>query len=391
MKSARTSTFPLKGESRSTDSRFNPARLTFARTRRGLKKADLAKAVALTPRSITGYESGEFPPEPERLATIAAYLRFPAEFFCDEDQIEELTSDAVSFRALTKMSATLKNVALGAGAIAVQLDDWIQGKFALPPIDLPDLGRDMQPEAAAEALRKHWGLGEVPIRNMVHLLEAKGVRVYSLAIDAKEVDAFSMWRDGRPFVFLNTLKTAEHSRFDAAHELGHLVLHRHGQAHGQEAEKDANTFASAFLMPTKSILATQLRFPTLDSLIRAKRHWAVSVAALNYRLHSLGLTTEWINRSLCIQIAQAGYRTAEPESVQRETSQVLEKVFTALREDGITKGEIARDLRVDPQEIDELTYGLLRLGAVPERSGGAPASEIYVKDGQARGKLTLIK
>ena len=202
---------------------------------------------------------------------------------------------------------------------------------------------------------------------MVHLLEAKGVKVFSLAIDAKEVDAFSMWRDGTPYVFLNTQKSAEHSRFDAAHELGHLVIHRHGQPHGQEAEKEANAFASAFLMPEKSIRAKQLYFPTLDSLVKAKKHWKVSVSALNYRLHALGLTTEWANRSLCIQISQAGYRTHEPNEVQRETSQVLDKVFNALRTEGVSKADVARDLKITTYEIDELTYGLLKIGVVPER------------------------
>jgi Zn-dependent peptidase ImmA (M78 family) len=189
-----------------------------------------------------------------------------------------------------------------------------------------------------------------------------------LAIDAKEVDAFSLWWNGTPFVFLNTLKSAEHSRFDAAHELGHLIMHRHGQPHGLEAEKEANAFASAFLMPAKSVLATRLRFPTLDLLIKTKKNWAVSVAALNYRLHSLGLTTEWTNRNLCIQLSQAGYRTNEPNSIARETSLLLEKVFEALRADGIGKSDIARDLRLTNYELDELTYGLLRLGSVPDRS-----------------------
>ncbi|WP_090829012.1 XRE family transcriptional regulator [Nitrosovibrio tenuis] len=347
--------------------KFNPNRLTFARTRRGYKKADLAKKIGVTPRSMTGYESGEFPPELERLDQIAGALKFPRDFFFEEDPIEQIESDAVSFRAMSKMSATLKNMALGAGTIAVQLNSWIENKFQLPSPDLPELGRDIDSEAAAEALRKYWGLGEQAISNMVHLLEAKGVRVFSLAIEAKEVDAFSMWWDGTPFVFLNTQKSAEHSRFDAAHELGHLVMHRHGQPHGQEAEKEANTFASAFLMPSRSVMSKQFRFPTLDGLIKAKRYWSVSVAALNYRLHSLGLTSEWINRSLCIQISQAGYRTREPNEVQRETSQVLDKVFNALRTEGIGKGDIARDLKITPYEIDELTYGLLKIGPVPER------------------------
>jgi Zn-dependent peptidase ImmA (M78 family)/DNA-binding XRE family transcriptional regulator len=346
---------------------FNPSRLTFARNRRGYKKADLAKKIGVTPRSITGYESGEFPPELERLEQIAGALKFPREFFLEEEPIEQIESDAVSFRAMSKMSSTMRNMALGAGAVAVQLNSWIENKFQLPAQDLPELGRNIDPEAESEALRKCWGLGEQTISNMVHLLEAKGVRVFSLAIEAKEVDAFSMWWDGTPYVFLNTQKSAEHSRFDAAHELGHLVMHRHGQPHGQEAEKEANSFASAFLMPAKSVKSKQLCFPSLDGLIKAKRNWLVSVAALNYRLHTLGMTTEWINRSLCIQISQAGYRTHEPNEVPRETSQVLDKVFLALRAEGIGKGDIARELKISTYEIDELTYGLLKIGSVPER------------------------
>jgi Zn-dependent peptidase ImmA (M78 family)/DNA-binding XRE family transcriptional regulator len=361
--------------------------LTFARIRRGLKKSELAKKIGVTPRSITGYEAGEFPPDLDRLKEIAFCLKFPTEFFFEEEAIELLDPDSVSFRAMTKMSATLKNVALGAGSIAIQLNSWIESKFGLPNADLPDLGRDMSPEAAAEALRKYWELGELPIRNMVHLLEAKGVRVFSLAIDAKEVDAFSMWWNGTPYVFLNTLKSAEHSRFDAAHELGHLIMHRHGQPHGLEAEKEANAFGSAFLMPAKSVFATRLRFPTLEILVKAKKYWAVSVAALNYRLHFLGLTSEWANRSLCIQISQAGYRTEEPQGIARETSQILEKVFLALRGEGIGKKDIAKDLRLTTYELDELTYGLLKMGSVPDRD----SSTEIIKTVHQRPILSIVK
>ncbi len=382
-------TYLSRGKGDQDSATFNPSRLTFARNRRGLKKADLAKLAGITPRSVTAYETGEFPPDSERLRVISQLLRFPEDFFFEEDPVEEIDAEAVSFRAMSKMSATLKNVALGAGAIAVQVNEWIEERFNLPTPDLPELGRNIDPEAAAEALRCHWGLGEQPIKNLVHLLESKGVRVFSLSIDAKEVDAFSMWWNGTPYVFLNTLKSAEHSRFDAAHELGHLVMHRHGQPHGSEAEKEANAFASAFLMPMKSVLATALRFPTLETLIRAKKHWGVSVAALNYRLRTVGLTTEWINRNLCIQIAQAGYRISEPQSMARETSLLLEKVFNALRDENLGRADVARELRVTSYEIDELTYGLLKVGIVPDRQDNLRSDVNKVK--KAPPGLTVVK
>src|SRR5690606_377713 len=149
-----------------------------------------------------------------------------------------------------------------------------------------------------------------------------------------------MWKGGRPYMFLNTFKSAEHCRFDAAHELGHLVLHQHGQPQGPDLEREANAFASAFLMPRASVLAKAPRTATLQNLIKHKKHWAVSVAALNYRLHALNLTTDWTYRTLCIQIAEAGYRKKEPEGIQHEKSVVLEKVFSALRDEGVSKSDV---------------------------------------------------
>lgn len=356
---------------------FNPQRFALARRRRGMKKRELATHIGVTERSVSGYESGTQEPESGTLAKIAKTLRFPEAFFFGDDP-EVPTPDVASFRSLSKMTAGLRDSALGAGAIALMLNDWIEQRFDLPEPDLPDLGSErgaltnfdaldklnlssnvQAPEAAAEMLRAHWGLDEHPVKNMIALLESKGVRVYSLAIDAKEVDAFSLWSGGRPFMFLNTFKSAERCRFDAAHELGHLVMHQHAHPQGPDLEREANAFASAFLMPRASVLAMAPRSITIKSLIKYKKLWAVSVAALNYRLHSLGLSTEWAYRTLCIQIAQEGYRTEEPESVTHERSVVLEKIFAALRADGLGKANVAGELGISPDEINELTFGLM--------------------------------
>ncbi|MFC8222990.1 hypothetical protein ACFUTY_33075 [Streptomyces sp. NPDC057362] len=48
-------------------------------------------------------------------------------------------------------------------------------------------------EEAAALVRARWGLGNAPIPNAVHRLEAHGVRVFSLSRDRPEVDAFSFW------------------------------------------------------------------------------------------------------------------------------------------------------------------------------------------------------
>lgn len=388
---------------------FNAKRFSLARRRRGMTKREIAERVGVSERSVSAYEKGDQEPEPSNVQRIAAVLEFPEAFFFAGDP-EELTEGVASFRSMSKMSARQRDAALGSGAIGLLLNEWLERNFNLPEPDLPDLGREpgtltepapredfeektpfpsrstaYGPEAAAEAFRSHWGLGELPIKNMIALLESKGVRIFSLAIDAKEVDAFSMWHGGRPFMFLNTYKSAEHCRFDAAHELGHLVLHRHGQTQGPELEREANAFASAFLMPRKSVLANAPRAATLPGLVRAKHFWKVSVAALNYRLHALGMTSDWIYRTLCIQLAEAGYRTKEPESAAHEKSLTLEKVFKALREEGTSKADVASALSIPLEEINALTFNLmlniLRGGGV---GGGSPV-------GKHRKTLQLIQ
>ncbi|MEW1759360.1 ImmA/IrrE family metallo-endopeptidase [Streptomyces cyaneofuscatus] len=150
---------------------------------------------------------------------------------------------------------------------------------------------------------------------MVHLLEAHGVCVFSLSRDCQEVDAFSFWDRGIPFVLLNTGKTAERGRFDAAHELGHLVLHGEEQVpHGPQAEGEAHRFAAALLMPAADVLAHAPRNPSTTWILQAKRRWKVAAMALAHRLHELNLTTEWQYRTHCVELSRMGYRKSEPRA-----------------------------------------------------------------------------
>jgi Zn-dependent peptidase ImmA (M78 family)/transcriptional regulator with XRE-family HTH domain len=352
---------------------FTPSRLTLARNRRGLTKKGLAELIDVSTRSVTSFESGELAPKPENLEKISRALKFPEGFF-EAPDLPELSSEAVSFRSLSKMSAAHRHSALASGTIAFALHDWISARFRLPSPRVPKLGPGLDPETAAQVVRAEWKLGEKPIPNLIHLLEVRGVRVFSVTQECRELDAYSLWRGDEPFVFLNTQKSGEHSRFDAAHELGHLVMHwHHDVAQGRQAEQEAHRFAAALLMPAASLLAEAPRNPTLHQLAMAKRPWKVSVAALAHRLHELNALTDWHYRTLCIEMGKRGSRTNEPAPrIDRETSQVLNKVFAALRKEGCTKSDIARDLQIDQADLGALVFGLAIMpvgesGAIPAR------------------------
>ena len=224
---------------------FNPSRLVLARKRRGMTKVVLGRRAGLSPKALGDFESGRLIPSTDAIDAIASVTKFPSSFFHRPD-VDEVPTEWASFRSLSNMTAGQRDAALAAGSLAFELSAWIDKRFQLPVPQLPDL-RDFSPQEAAMALRAHWGIGTRPIGNMVHFLESQGIRVFSLTERAKQVDAYSIWHrePDLPFVFLNTMKSAERSRFDAAHELGHLVLHRHGGPHGRDAEAEADAFASS--------------------------------------------------------------------------------------------------------------------------------------------------
>lgn len=355
---------------------FCADRLKMARFRRKLSGKGLAEAAGVTSVTVSKAENGH-QPEPDTIERLARALEYPLDFFFMEKP-ETLETKSVSFRSLKKMSAAERNASLAAGSIGIAFYDWIDQRFNLPTPDLIDLSKERErPEVAARLLRQHWGIGDRPIGSLLKLYESKGIRVLSLSENTPNVDAYSYWAGEHPYMFLNQKKTAERSNFDSAHELAHLVLHFHAgreSAHIEDAEKQADRFASAFLMPEADIKSSFGHVYSASQIIKAKGRWKVSAMALATRLHGLGMLTDWNYRSIIIELGQRGYRKGEPLGVERETSTVLAKVLAALWKNGITRATIAKELNLPWEEIETLIFDLA--GHIPSRPEGAQLSVV---------------
>ncbi|MDP9383436.1 MAG: XRE family transcriptional regulator [Chloroflexota bacterium] len=364
---------------------FQAERLTLARNRRGMTIAALAKAVSLTPQTISAYERSKSAPADDVVERLARALGFPVGFFY-ADLKDVVPLDAASFRSLSRMGQIKAKAALAGGTFCVAFYQWVEDRFDLPKPNVPDLDPGIiDPESAAVYVRSAWGLGDAPVSNVLHLLEAHGVRVLALAADYREVDAFSFWHEdtGTPFICVGTHKTPERSVFDLAHELGHLCLHRdHGAPRGRDEEREADTFASSFLMPKADLAIAAPRFPSLHDLVKAKGRWRVSAAALNFRLHQLRMITDWHYRSLCIEISRVG-RNRELNPIPREQSQVLTKVLAAMRAEGVGRADIAAALHLPLSELDAMLSGLV---ATVIDGGGEGTEDRSL----ARGRLRVV-
>ncbi|SMD14729.1 helix-turn-helix domain-containing protein [Kibdelosporangium aridum] len=354
---------------------FVPSRLTAARKRRGTSIAALSTSSGISKASISAYENDKKVPSQQTLNQLAHTLRVPAAYF-SRPPLDEVPLPAVSFRAPSKMTARSRDTALQLASHATELRQWIDAHYEVPSVDVPTLHKYVGTSAAAEAaavVRAKWGLGEAPLGNLIHLLELHGIAVFSAKADDGVFDAFSFRAEDRPYVLLNTAKSAERSRFDAAHELGHLVLHSEATTPtGVDAEREADAFASAFLMPEADVRAHFSTNPPLDQILLKKRRWRVSAIALAYRLHDLGLLSEWLYHTTCVNLSRLGYRSGEPDGIERESSRLLNQVMTDLWSRRRGFEQLCQELAVESHDINDLVFNLAPVAISGDRHQSPP-------------------
>ena len=117
-------------------------------------------------------------------------------------------------------------------------------------------------------------------------------------------------RDLPSCIFLNSTVPPDRMRLFAAHELGHVIMHRIPM---NEIEEEANAFAGEFLVPERAFKRSMLgQRITLEWLARQKAFWRVSMAFLLYRACLLNLITRHQSEYLWKRLSALGWRTREP-------------------------------------------------------------------------------
>ena len=294
----------------------DPARLVLARRLAAMPRTALARRVGVSPAAITQYEKGQSRPTLVVLAELAAALGVEADFFRAGAPMPALSASGAHFRSLRSTSSLERERALAFGEVALCVFAAVETYVDLPAVDLPELEVPADLDIAgatalARQTRAAMDLGTGPIPNVVRLLEARGVAVVALDASSVKVDAFCHQQGARPLVMLNPAKADKaRSRFDAAHELGHLVMHHDCEPGSKLIEDQAHAFAAELLTPAASIAAdlpTRVDWTRLHAL---KARWGVSLKALVVRAHRLGALKEATYRRALRELAAAGYPEA---------------------------------------------------------------------------------
>lgn len=337
--------------------------------RRRMTATALAAAVGVSNQMVSKFLGGKSVPQADVLRLIADVLAEPLAFFLrplpmgfDEGSAPFMRSYASATKRARLAAATLKDRTR-------EMADYVDRFVELPTPHFPHLTLGNDPaaigwrdiERAAEETRAFWGLGDGPIANVVRLLEHHGGVVVRLGLGDETLDAFSQWAtpSNRPFFILNNEKnSAVRSRFDALHELGHMVLHRHlpretvaTAATHALLEKQANHFAGAFLMPASGFRRTVF-MPTLPALRELKPVWGASIAAMIVRLLQLDLITDRQYKRLWE--AYAPWRRAEPldDVIESETPSTLRDAVQIVRDEcGISPTQLLADVAFAEEDV----------------------------------------
>lgn len=324
--------------------------------------------LARAPSTVIRWEDGDTAPEGPALEELSKALAVPVDFFLSP----RLDGGTTFFRSLASALKAHRSIQL---ARLSWLEDIaaVAGHYAfLPEVDLPDFLngvsyrslRDEDIERLAEAAREHWGIGLRPIPNVVTLLEQVGVVVASEAMETSQLDGLSRWgSDGRPYVLLATDKQSFARRqFDAAHELGHLLLHRSVSEselveNFKMIEDQAHRFASALLLPASQFSA-EVTSASIWELERLKARWRVSIKAQIMRLQRLSIIDAEGATRLYKSYSAKGYSGSEPydDVWPLQEPALLADVFRAVVEDGgLSKEELRRDLPLFAHDVESLS------------------------------------
>ena len=318
--------------------RLDPKRITFARELQALTKKELAERIGKTPSAVTQFEQGVLHPDLETFTRITLALGMPPAFFARVQRANtRIELDTCNFRALRAATQRERRQSTRIGELNLELLGYLEDQGVVFPDEqvspFSSAAEDAEEiEQAASQLRRQWGMGFGPIPNVVKLLEHKGVFVLPIFHACERVDAYSTWAGTRPCVMLAYGKTPSRTRFDAAHELGHLVLHEDAVPGDHKTESQANRFAGAFLTPREGFLQECPRRWSLAAFQMLKGRWKMSIQALVRRAFDLGQLSASSYRRANIDISSRGMKRDEGKEWEHDLPTILAQSLHLLRD-----------------------------------------------------------
>jgi Zn-dependent peptidase ImmA (M78 family) len=341
---------------------FVPERLQLARELRQMSRNGLAGRLGIAAAAVAGYEDGHARPEAPLVARLSLTLGVPLAFFARHGR-RPIGAETCHFRHLRPAQHVARRAQLALTELLTDVLEFAHAQVVLPAEGLNAWVGHGEPsfdevQASALALRRRWGLGLEPIDDLTRVCELNGVVVHRIHDDNTTVHPFSLWHRGWPIIlFVEHAQLQQQTRFDKAHELGHLVMHADVRAGHPRAESEADAFARALLLPAPAFISdcpTVLDWPRWYGL---ERKWRVSIPVLVQRGHELGRISEPVYRRALAVWKEGGAPHLEIAAPDWEHPSLVRRAFDVIADEW-PLGAVARELGLLP--IDLATVAGLR-------------------------------
>lgn len=347
----------------------------------GLSRKELADKLEITEQAVWQYENEKFLPRIEILNKLRDFFAVETRYFFTPSYLNHVivSEEKIAYRAddresrkKTKLELSYlnfidyyiryfeKNIILPNNTINDIRNKCLEYIHKASPVD-----RVATIEQVAAYARKQLRVSNN--RDLMYILENSGIYILEKNLGAT-IDAYSTCtEDGRLYIILGTMrKSAVRRNFDLAHELGHLLLHDDidmellSSQEFKSIEKEADLFASAFLLPEKEFIADFAnirRKSNPDAYLEMKRKYMVSIASLEMRAYHLGLLNYQENRYFWAQLYKKGYRKHEPlddEIVPIRPAKMRSLIRFTLDNKVIHLDQMLREFLVLPSFLEKL-------------------------------------
>ncbi|MGH2484399.1 MAG: helix-turn-helix domain-containing protein [Ktedonobacterales bacterium] len=330
------------------------ARLSAGLTLSGVVSRLAERGVTITKAGISKYELGRSTPSASFLLALADALNVKASYFLHEPTAE---IEWLAFRKHSSLTASRQEQIKSRAATTA--DRQFELTVLLYPEEQPVFPEpspartEDEVEAAAGVLRNAWNLGDAPIESVTQAVEDHGGIVVAWDEDAGKFDGLSAWINGRfPLAVINSHVPRDRSRYNLAHELGHMALSAEGLS-DNEQERIAHRFAAAFLVPAdiaRHELGPARHHLDIHELGLLKRKYGLSIQAWIRRAYDLGIINHAEYSRLYMMMSARGMRKSEPYDLPgRETPTRLQQMTLHALAEGLITEEKA--LEVCPEAV----------------------------------------
>lgn len=314
---------------------FYGEKLKALRELNGLSRKELAGKINVTEQAVWQFENQYTAPKFEIVNELKKYFSVKPQFFYTDSFVENVTDiERIAYRAEDRDSRKKAKMEITYINFISHFISKFETPLTLPAQNIHSLRKDIEKclyersfaiskkdiERAASIARKKLGVSEN--KELLYRLELSGIYILEKSMGLS-IDAYSTWTNKDiPFIILGTEKKSSVRRnFDLAHELGHLLMHKHidmdslDKKELRRVEHEANDFASYFLLPKDEFINNFQELSKKsnpDSYIELKMKYHVSIQALEYRAYKLNLLSFEENRYFYSALNRMKYKVIEP-------------------------------------------------------------------------------